>query len=215
MKRCPTCNRTYTDLSLNFCLEDGTPLASDAPDLNETIRYQGPRDTSEPPPTEIYRPTPPVTSRPAVPTAPTTPTPPPPRPPQPQWSPTPQPAPRKKSNAIWWVLGGFALVAVIGVGLVVMVILLAGLGANTNNSNLNANLRNDNRNANLNANTNNANANANVGPPASLADDFSQQKWGVGVSPYGEYLLRQRRVSHGLEGTNFRRHVCSVRRLQH
>ena len=27
MKRCPTCNRTYTDASLNFCLEDGTPLA--------------------------------------------------------------------------------------------------------------------------------------------------------------------------------------------
>src|ERR671923_6125 len=26
MKRCPTCNRTYSDLSLNFCLEDGTPL---------------------------------------------------------------------------------------------------------------------------------------------------------------------------------------------
>ena len=29
MKRCPTCNRTYADLSLNFCLDDGTPLASD------------------------------------------------------------------------------------------------------------------------------------------------------------------------------------------
>jgi hypothetical protein len=184
MKRCPTCNRTYTDLSLNFCLEDGTPLASDAPDLNATIRYPDPKDTSEPPPTEIYRPTPPVTSRPAVPTAPTRPTPPPPPPPQPQWSPMPQPAPRKKSNAIWWVLGGFAALAVIGVGLVVMLIALASLG-NTNNSNLNANLRNDNRNANLNANTNNANANANVGPAASLADDFSQQKWGVGVSQYG------------------------------
>lgn len=184
MKRCPACNRTYTDLSLNFCLEDGTPLASDTPDLNATIRYPDPRGTSEPPPTEIYRPTPPVTSRPAVPTAPTTRTPPPPPPPPQQWSPTPQPAPRKKSNAIWWVLGGFAALAVIGVGLVVMLIALASLG-NTNNSNLNANLRNDNRNANLNANTNNANANTSVGPPASLADDFSQQKWGVGVSQYG------------------------------
>ena len=28
MKRCPSCNRTYTDVSLNFCLEDGTPLIS-------------------------------------------------------------------------------------------------------------------------------------------------------------------------------------------
>lgn len=26
MKRCPTCNRTYTDPNLSFCIEDGTPL---------------------------------------------------------------------------------------------------------------------------------------------------------------------------------------------
>jgi len=53
MKRCPSCNRTYTDTSLNFCLEDGTPLVADAPpvDPNATIRYSSPRDTAEPPPT--------------------------------------------------------------------------------------------------------------------------------------------------------------------
>jgi hypothetical protein len=176
MKRCPTCNRTYTDLSLNFCLEDGTPLTSDAPDPNATIRYPSPRDTSEPPPTEIYRPAPPATARPTAP----------PPPPQPQqWSPTPAPAPRKKSNAIWWIFGGLAAVFVIGVGLVVMLIALASMGANSNNrnTNLNANTRNDNRNSNTTANTNSANAN--VGPPASLTDDFSQQKWGVGVSQFG------------------------------
>lgn len=182
MKRCPTCNRTYTDLSLNFCLEDGTPLSSDAPDPNATIRYPGPRDTSEPPPTEIYRPPPPVT-RPATPTPPAPP-PPPQHQPQPRWTPPP-PAPRKKSNAIWWVFGGFAALLVIGVGLVVMLIALASLGANNNNSNLNANLRNDNRNSNISVNSNNANINANAGPPASLADDFSEQKWGVGVSQFG------------------------------
>ena len=27
MKRCPTCNRTYTDQNLSFCIDDGTPLA--------------------------------------------------------------------------------------------------------------------------------------------------------------------------------------------
>jgi uncharacterized protein DUF4440 len=27
MKRCSTCNRTYTDPSLSFCIDDGTPLA--------------------------------------------------------------------------------------------------------------------------------------------------------------------------------------------
>ena len=31
MKSCPTCHRTYTDASLNFCLEDGTPLTVNAP----------------------------------------------------------------------------------------------------------------------------------------------------------------------------------------
>jgi hypothetical protein len=29
MKRCPTCNRTYTDPNLSFCVDDGTPLAED------------------------------------------------------------------------------------------------------------------------------------------------------------------------------------------
>ena len=76
---------------------------------------------------------------------------------------------------------------VIGIGVVVMIIALASLGSNTNTTNLNANTRNENRNSNVTANTNasNVNANANAGPPKSLVDDFSQQKWGTGVSQYG------------------------------
>src|SRR5687768_15279367 len=186
MKRCPTCNRTYTDLSLNFCLEDGTPLTADAPgapDPNATLRYPSPRDTAEPPPTEIYHPPPPVVSPRPV-------SPPPPAPP-PQWSPTPAPAPRKKSNALWWILGGLAALVVIGVGLVVMIIALASLGSN-NNTNI-ANTRNANRNsnvaantnANANANANVANANANAAAPTSIADDFTDRKWGVGTSDFG------------------------------
>jgi hypothetical protein len=31
MKRCPQCNSTFSDPSLNFCVSDGTPLTSDAP----------------------------------------------------------------------------------------------------------------------------------------------------------------------------------------
>jgi hypothetical protein len=185
MKRCPTCNRTYTDTSLNFCLEDGSPLTADAPpvDPNATIRYPAARDTSEPPPTEIYRPQPPVVSpRPT--------TPPPPPPPQPQqWTPTPTaaPPPPKKSNALWWILGGLAALVVIGVGLVVMIVALASLGSNNNANNLNANTRNENRNSNVSANTNtsNTNANANAAIPNSLVDDFSQQKWGAANSQYG------------------------------
>lgn len=182
MKRCPTCNRTYTDLSLNFCLEDGTPLAADAPpvDPNATMRYPAARDTSEPPPTEIYRPEPPVVA-----TRPATPTPPPPtRPaPPPQWQPGPTAAPpQKKSNAIWWILGGLAAVFVIGGGVVVLLIALAL----SDNTNVNAN-RNANRNANVSVNTNtNTNVNANaMTTPASLVDNFSEQKWGAATSPYG------------------------------
>jgi hypothetical protein len=186
MKRCPTCNRTYTDLSLNFCLEDGTPLTAGAPpvDPNATIRYPVARDTEEPPPTEIYHPPPPVVSP-----RQTAPPPPPPTQPPPQWTPAPAATapPRKKSNAVWWILGGLAAVLVIGVGLVVMIIALASLNSgNTNNSNTTTN-RNDNRNSNVtvNANVANTNANANASLPTSLDDDFSQQKWGVGSGQYG------------------------------
>lgn len=182
MKRCPTCNRTYADLSLNFCLDDGTPLASDAApttDLNATIRYPAPRDTAEPPPTEIYRPAPSAPS--PTPTAPpTAPTPPPPQ----QWTPAPT-APRKKSNAIWWVFGGLLAVLIIGVGLIAVFIALSL--SSTSNRNVNTNTREANRNANVNANVANANANVNttVTPPASLADDFSEKKWGTATSQFG------------------------------
>jgi Tfp pilus assembly protein PilV len=184
MKRCPTCNRTYTDLSLNFCLEDGTPLTTAAPstpDPNATVRYPPARDTSEPPPTEIYRPAPAVNPRPTAP----------PPPPQ-QWSPAPSAAPpRRKSNALWWILGGLAALLVIGVGLVVMIFALASLGsktntntANTRNANRNSNVA-TNTNTNVNANANIANANANAATPTSFSDDFSDQKWGVGSSDFG------------------------------
>ncbi len=176
MKRCSTCNRTYTDLSLNFCLDDGTPLASAAPpasDPNATVRYPSARETSEPPPTEIYRPpdTPFVAPRPSV-------TPPPPQP----WSPTPSVVQAKKSNAIWWILGGLAAVLVIGAGLVVMIIALASLGSTTNN-NSGANI--NNRNTNVTANTNASNSNANATVPTAFSDDFSEEKWGIGASQFG------------------------------
>jgi hypothetical protein len=166
-------------------LEDGTPLTADAPpvDPNATIRYPAARDTAEPPPTEIYRPQPPVVSP-----RPTTPAPAPPPQPQ-QWTPPPTaaPPPQKKSNAIWWVIGGLVVLLVLGVGLVGMLIFLASLSSNSNTNNLNANTRNENRNSNVttNANVSNVNANTNASIPNSLVDDFSQQKWGTGVSQYG------------------------------
>ncbi|PYS71032.1 MAG: hypothetical protein DMF69_11685, partial [Acidobacteria bacterium] len=187
MKRCPSCNRSYTDASLNFCLEDGTPLVVDAPppaDPNATMRYPSPRDTAEPPATEIYRPDSPI----ITPTPITTPPPPISHQPPPQWSPTPTVAPKKKSNAIWWILGGLAAFAVIGIGLVVMVIALASMSnTNTNNSNnrnVNRNSNVTNTNTNTNVNTNTANTNTN-GSGSNFSDDFTEQKWGTGSSGFG------------------------------
>ena len=188
MKRCPSCNRTYTDASLNFCLEDGTPLAPDAPpppDPNVTMRYPGSRDTSEPPPTEIYRPdTSPVTPHISLPP-----------PPPPQWTPMQQPVPQRKSNALWWVLGALGVVAVMGIGLIVVLIVISNIGGNTNNANSNR-IANTNVNANASPNTNaspsptlNANANPRdvTGPlPTNMSDDFSQSKWGVGKFQFGD-----------------------------
>jgi len=181
MKRCPTCQRTYTDASLNFCLEDGSPLTPDGPppeDPNATMRYAVARDTSEPPPTEIYHPSAPQLMQSQPPT-------------QPQWSPMPMAAPQRKSNALWWVLGSLAVVAVLGTGLVVALIAISNLGGNTNNSNSNR-IANTNLNANVTPNTNdtpNVNSNSRDGNtrlPASLSDNFSESKWGTGKFQFGD-----------------------------
>lgn len=52
MKSCPTCNRTYPDDTLAFCLMDGSVLSAPY-DPSET--RAAPRRSSEPPPTEVIR----------------------------------------------------------------------------------------------------------------------------------------------------------------
>jgi uncharacterized protein DUF4440 len=37
MKRCSTCNRTFTDPNLRFCIDDGTPLTDVEPDDGATV----------------------------------------------------------------------------------------------------------------------------------------------------------------------------------
>jgi hypothetical protein len=80
MKHCPSCQRTYADDSLTFCLEDGTALlsaSSGSTDPAATLIMSDPRATS-PARAETYRPQPPP-MRPAQP--------PPYNRPQPAWSP--------------------------------------------------------------------------------------------------------------------------------
>src|SRR5215213_10305988 len=42
MKRCSTCNRTYTDRNLSFCIDDGTPLTEVPEDESTVVAYQPP-----------------------------------------------------------------------------------------------------------------------------------------------------------------------------
>lgn len=62
MKRCPSCNRTFEDGSLSFCLDDGTPLIADAggsradsqATLVSPVPFPSPNTSSNLPPTQTY-----------------------------------------------------------------------------------------------------------------------------------------------------------------
>ncbi|MBA3256698.1 MAG: nuclear transport factor 2 family protein [Pyrinomonadaceae bacterium] len=58
MKSCPTCNQTFTDLNLSFCIDDGTPLVLVAEPADETtvVSPSSGSRLSDPPPTEVYKP---------------------------------------------------------------------------------------------------------------------------------------------------------------
>ena len=207
MKRCPTCSRTFTDVSLNFCLEDGTPLINDtALDPAATLRYDS-RETNSPP-TEIYPPRAPVQSSSQTGQTPRAPArydvaPPVSRASSPrpdEWSPLPPVQPRKKSNAVWWILGGTLVAGIIVVGVAIMILALASMGPNSN-GNANTNTRNSNsRTANRNSNSNTNAVNTSVNPtanlPLSITDDFSEKTWGTGNFSYGDisYVNSQYRM---------------------
>ena len=59
MKRCRTCNRTYTDPSLTYCIDDGTPLTTEVADDESTVvtpHGNGERSTEEDWNAVAYRP---------------------------------------------------------------------------------------------------------------------------------------------------------------
>src|SRR5574341_55602 len=171
MKRCPQCNRTYTDDALSFCLDDGSPLVNaSAPssfDPGATVQYPQGRDTA-PQPTVAF-------GAGQMPPAPT---------PPPAWSPMPPVAPQKRS--VWpWILGIGAVLVFIGIGVLILIVALASMGGNNNNNSNNSNNANANsRWANRNANTSNVNANTRS-TLSSFTDDFSNENWRVGSSQYG------------------------------
>jgi hypothetical protein len=106
VKVCPTCNRSYADETLNFCLDDGATLASTA-DPRPTQRVAAPRSTNEAP-TEVLYPS----SKPSLQSTIRAP------PPPPYPAKQPPQTPQKRSNRLGLMLG---------VGLPLMVILVVGL----------------------------------------------------------------------------------------
>lgn len=206
MKKCPSCNRTYTDDALSFCLEDGSPLLSvgdtsgtgnPSPsfDPNATLQYNPARDTN-PPPTQVFgggQPPPGMT--PPVQT--------------PSWSPTPPVGgmagqAKKKSKAIYWILGSVAALVVVGIIAIVGIVVLV---ANTNTNSNNTANKNSNRNANVsNANSPNTNTatnkNADADKSYQIQDDFSESKWWAGTNTYGsaEYSNGEYHLAAGTYG---------------
>jgi hypothetical protein len=179
MKRCPQCNRTYSDDALSFCLDDGSPLVSAAApssfDPGATVQYPQGRETS-PQPTIAY-----PGAAPSMP-----PPPPPAAAPPPAWSPMPPVAPQKRS--VWpWILGIGAVLVFMGIGVVILIFAVASITNNNNNNGNNSN-RVANRNTNRNANSSGTNTNENANTRSDLTtytDDFSKQEWGTGPSQYG------------------------------
>lgn len=152
MKRCPTCNRTFSDPNLSFCIEDGTPLVNTgepAYDAEATVvsSSASPRDevAKEPDNTVQW--------------------------PSPAYQPPPifPPPPPQQSRKIWpWVLGSLALLFVVFIGLgIAAAVLIPSMMKETANRNANSSSyptnvgtnENSNSNANAAVNANAANAN--------------------------------------------------------
>lgn len=101
MKRCPTCSRVYDDVSLRFCLDDGTELVNKLPEAGAPDTLVLPGSHERPQSTiEAESPIPPPATF---------------KPPQPA-------APRR--SFLPWILGSVVLLMVLGAGVVSAILLL-------------------------------------------------------------------------------------------
>ena len=161
MKICPTCRRTYEDDGLNFCLEDGSVLTFASNDAAPTVVMDHPRPTNE---------------RPGV--APT----------QAGWNNPNPPAytmqPKPKSSKAWmWVIGIFALLALVcGGGFVGFFMYIASVA---NNANIASNKWTNTSNT---SNRTNANSRPSPSPSASVSADADEVELAGWVEDPTEYL---------------------------
>jgi ketosteroid isomerase-like protein len=138
MKRCPTCNKSFTDQNLSFCIDDGTPLVLVDTSADETTLVLPASGDAD--------------NLPGGPSGPSPEQPIPPYQPPASYLPPGQGSKRK----IWpWVLAILAILIflVVGLGITAAILIPRMFRATSgaNNSNFNANIaRSDNYNSNLN-----------------------------------------------------------------
>jgi len=203
MKRCPTCNKTFTDQNLSFCIEDGTPLLAITDGADETtVVSPHPAKTDQSAETEAYVPR--------------------------DWQRDYQPPgsfqPAGKKRRVWpWVvgIGGAFLLGIVGLGIVLALMVPKMVRNNANTSNANTIAERPNSNANTNAatpdsNLNSNSANENVGiiddsspPPTDKAEVLSdlteiEHEWTVANinadKPKLEYILADDYVGSTSDG---------------
>ncbi|MCU1266684.1 MAG: hypothetical protein JWM21_3002 [Acidobacteria bacterium] len=182
MKRCPTCNRTFTDPNLSFCIEDGTPLViTDTPAYDAEATIVSPSGGHTSGSSEEQKVAAGDWKGPAY-------------QPPPHFPAPPPAAPKKK---LWpWVVGFLALLLLVLAGLgIAAAIVVPNMMRAAKNRNENRPVfvpsnpspeTNTNSNSNLNANTNsfgnnenensNENANDNATPPTDQEAVFEDLK---------------------------------------
>lgn len=158
MKRCPTCNKTFTDTNLSFCIDDGTPLVPIADDEATVVSPSAGSQANEPP---AYKPR--------------------------DWQTLPyeppsytDPAKGAKKSKTWpWIVGLLAVVVIGFVGLgIASALIIPKLVRTRANSNYNTNVRRtEGSTPNLNSNVptpqpsiQSGNENTNTPTDESLAD---------------------------------------------
>ncbi|MGH9875226.1 MAG: DUF4440 domain-containing protein [Pyrinomonadaceae bacterium] len=151
MKRCPTCNKTFSEEHLSFCIDDGTPLVRvDPRDDEATVVRSAPEDSASGSSGASSE----RDSRPY----------------QPPGSEIPPGSYGESKRRTWpWVLGIFAILFIVfaGLGIAAVVLIPRLMRASNTNSNLNANVE---RRGNSNVNVNSADSKSNLNSNANSAD---------------------------------------------
>jgi len=158
VKRCPTCNKTFSDKHLSFCVDDGTPLMNIDPPDDEATVVRPAAEGSSP---EVSASSGASAERDS-------------KPYQPPGSYVPPGSDGERKRQTWpWILGIFAILVMVfaGLGIAAVVLVPRMMRASNTNANLNANVeRRNNSNGNMNSVDSNSNANSNYNSADSNAN---------------------------------------------